>query len=115
MAKSKMTSLPNHWPVTKAFSLLVIAISLAGCGGAKNRVAVYPVTGSVRHAGVPATGAKVVFYAMDRPNPKIPFPTGVVQEDGSFRLTSYKENDGAPVGAYKVSIVWMEPVPPERE
>ncbi len=74
-------------------------------------VAVYPVRGIVLYRGEPAAGAKVVIYATDRDDPRIPFPTGVVQPDGSFQLTSYEANDGAPAGDYRVTVVWPEPIP----
>jgi hypothetical protein len=89
---------------------IVLVLILTGCGK-KNGIAVYPVKGTVRHAGAPAAGAKVVLYAIDRQDATIPFPTGIVQSDGSFTLTSYSEGDGAPAGAYNVAVEWHEPIP----
>ena len=91
--------------------MFILAVSMAGCGQ-QNGVAVYPVRGSVQHAGKPAVGAKVVLYAIDRQDANIPFPKGTVQEDGTFQLTSYRDGDGAPVGDYNVTIEWLEPMPP---
>jgi hypothetical protein len=33
------------------------------------------------------------------------FPTGEVGADGSFKLTTYEPDDGAPVGRYQVTVV----------
>jgi hypothetical protein len=33
-------------------------------------------------------------------------PTGIVQEDGSFELSTYGVKDGAPAGRYRVTLVW---------
>lgn len=85
---------------------------MAGCGDSGNRVDVHPVSGKVLHRGGPATGAKVVLYATERPDSTTPFPSAVVQPDGSFTLTSYTVGDGAPAGKYKVTVVWPEPIPP---
>jgi len=42
-------------------------------------------------------------------------PHGIVGPDGSFRLTTYKTGDGAPLGTYAVTIRWPAPPPPDRE
>ena len=40
-------------------------------------------------------------------------PHGTVGEDGSFTLSTYRGDDGAPEGTYKVTITW--PNGPETE
>jgi hypothetical protein len=32
--------------------------------------------------------------------------TGIVEADGSFKLTTYKAFDGAPAGEYQIGVVW---------
>jgi hypothetical protein len=56
----------------------------------------------------PAAGAFVVFHAQSPAvaDAAAARPFAYVQEDGSFRLTTYAEGDGAPVGEYGVTIVW---------
>jgi hypothetical protein len=70
---------------------------LAGCGGPK----VAQVTGRVTLAGgaVPA-GTYVMFY--DETNKRS--PSGIVEADGRYTLTTDKPGDGAPPGVYKVSF-----------
>jgi hypothetical protein len=96
--------------VAQASICLCLAFAVSGCRDS-GQVAVHPVSGKVMHRGEPAVGAKVVLYAVDRQDPTIPFPTGVVESDGSFRLTSYQESDGAPAGKFRVAVSWPEPIP----
>lgn len=78
---------------------------------------VYPTSGKVLVNGRPADGARVVFY----PNSpgvdgqELPTPAATTDVNGEFRLESYKLADGAPAGSYKVTVVWLEPPPPNAE
>jgi hypothetical protein len=76
----------------------------AGCGTGKPTA--YPVTGKVTVGGKDADGALVCLHPVDGDGPNAVRPLGYVQQDGTFQLTSYKENDGAPAGRYKVTVVW---------
>ena len=89
----------------------VLALSALGCGNSDDRVAVYPVRGTAFYRGAPAEGAKITLYDVDRKDATIPFPSGEVQPDGTFRLTSYQAGDGAPASTYKVTVIWREPMP----
>jgi hypothetical protein len=82
---------------------------MVSCSGTKR---VYPVSGTVLFEGKPAAGAVVKFYsadAADKNAKDVLIPQGVVGADGSFRLTSYKSEDGAPAGNYRVSVFWARP------
>jgi hypothetical protein len=83
----------------------LLLVPLLGCGG-RGPKPVYPVTGEVFYQGKePCAGALVVLHpagaatAVDRPN-------ATVREDGTFRLSTFAEGDGAPAGEYGVTIVW---------
>lgn len=67
----------------------------------------YPITGQVFFEGKPAAGAKVMLFSLDDPKDPILRPMGVVEEDGSFTLNSYRAGDGVPAGEYAVTIVWL--------
>jgi hypothetical protein len=97
------------FPRVPAAVLLAAGVWLcAGCGD--GRRAVYPVRGKVLTANQkPATGAMVTFHPVT-PDPKdAARPVGKVDEQGEYRLTTYTENDGAPAGAYTVTIIWPTP------
>ncbi len=56
----------------------------------------------------PPAGALVVFHPTDPAVEKTigGKPFGKVADDGTFKLTSYAEGDGAPEGEYGVTIDW---------
>lgn len=92
------------------FAALFFA-TLSGCGS-DSKVPVYPVTGKVFYKGEPAEGALVVFYPVGHEKvakEKIePRPSGMVDEEGAFKLTTHETNDGARAGDYQISIVWFK-------
>jgi len=98
----------------------VAALALvSGCGG--DKLTPYPVTGKLLIGGKEPDGALVRLHPVGDDNPNALRPLGYVQPDGSFQLTTYKENDGAPAGRYKVTVEWrpkkkssMEPDGPDR-
>lgn len=75
-----------------------------------NRRATYAVRGKVYFDGSPTPGAQVAFYALSVADKKM-VRTGdaFVEPDGTFRLSSYVANDGAPAGEYAVTVVWRQP------
>jgi hypothetical protein len=84
-------------------------MAICSCSANKR---VYPVSGKVLFEGKPAAGAIVKFYAVDPADKKdgrTVVPQAIVDDDGSFRLTTYSSEDGAPAGKYTVSIFWAKP------
>jgi hypothetical protein len=89
---------------------LVLCLALAGlvmllpsCG--KRRKPVYSVHGKILdNQDKPAVGAMIVFHPVD--DSDLDKPLGYVQEDGSFSLTTYEKDDGAPEGEYVATIEW---------
>jgi hypothetical protein len=97
------------WPPPPLVRLLLAPLILVavGCGGEK-RKSVYPVHGKVLVAGKPAARALVVFHPLDDPDPNARCSTAEVAEDGTFTLSTYSAEDGAPAGKYAVTVVWPE-------
>ena len=91
-----------------------ILFAVIGCSADNDEVDVYPVTGKVLVGGQPAEGAIVTFYSATEElrERKVPPPTGTVDVNGAFHLSSYEPDDGAPAGEFKVTVVWFEPPPP---
>ena len=52
-------------------------------------------------------GALIVLEPVWTNEPVFPRPRGVVNDDGSFVLGTYKKEDGAPAGEYRVSVQWL--------
>lgn len=83
-------------------AVLLVAIAAAGwtasgCGGS----GVVPVTGRVTLVGgAPVPGATIVFENREKRRSA----SGRTDAEGRFRLTTFKVNDGAPPGAYRISV-----------
>ena len=85
---------------------LLVIMFAAGCSGRKGPK-LYPVKGMIYINGQPAKDVNVMF------TPVTPFedglllsPAGATDDDGSFRLTSFDADDGAPAGEYLVTVIY---------
>ncbi|MCA9072950.1 MAG: carboxypeptidase regulatory-like domain-containing protein, partial [Planctomycetaceae bacterium] len=69
-----------------------------------------PAHGTLTVNGDPAVGANVTLHPADGQNfdTRGSRPTGRVLDDGSFLLSTYETNDGAPVGDYVVTVFWAK-------
>src|SRR5262245_41467474 len=99
-----------------AFAAALIACT--SCTKHDSRVPVYPVHGQVLVADKPAKNAFVVFHPAGTDGPEALRPYGHAAADGSFKLTTFEADDGAPAGEYQVSVVWLADVggedPPDQ-
>lgn len=102
-------------------ALALILLAGAGCGGPRT----YPVEGQVVWLdGTPAkelAGGMVQFDLITENENERVSPRGSIAEDGRYRLGTFKTNDGAPAGKYRVlvmPVIWTEgmlrdrPAPP---
>jgi len=88
------------------FALLVAVPMLCSCAK-DQRPPLYPVQGKVFCQGKPAAGAMLFFHPGEGgANPAGMLPHGVVEADGSFRVGTYEEQDGAQAGQYRVTVRW---------
>src|SRR5262245_8182002 len=90
--------------VTRAAAAALLTLGL-GCSGGP---AIYPVEGTVVFAdGSPARelkGYTVEFERAERGAGKLVSAVGTVGPDGTFRLTTLKDGDGAYVGRHRVVV-----------
>lgn len=93
--------------------ILLVPLSLmCGCGRDRDWEEVFPVSGKLLVDGKPAEGAFVCFLAEeDLSNPRALRSTAEVEADGTFHLTTYMSQDGAPAGRYIVTGCWPGPLP----
>ena len=102
----------NLFPSAKKFILLGFPLGLllllAGCGTETIGERKYPVEGRVLIGGAPRANVSVQFWHQD---PAIQgndrHPTGMTDDQGRFRLSTYQTNDGAVPGEYIVTFHWM--------
>ena len=81
--------------------------ALAGCGDEDWQAQTYPARGTITINGAPPAGAVVELHSTgEQPDVRNSRPWAVVQEDGSYSLSTYEKEDGAPVGTYKVVVRW---------
>jgi hypothetical protein len=86
------------WPVAAG-----IALALGSLGCQHQGPTVAPVTGKVLLNGKPLTQGNVVTHPSGGRG-----SNGVIQSDGSFRLSTYGKQDGAIVGIHKVGVLAFE-------
>jgi hypothetical protein len=96
---------------------LLCAISL-GCGGEKIPE-LYPVSGKVTYNGKPVPEAKVTFFLDEKLDPrKTPQrPCSAIADEGGNYVLYWNggDNEGAPEGKYKISIIAFEKVGPDHD
>jgi hypothetical protein len=85
---------------------VAVAFIPVACGAREGRGPVYPVEGKVTIAGEVPEGALVVLYPVSAADGDVVRPSGKVRKDGSFRLTTFEADDGAPKGNYTATIQW---------
>jgi hypothetical protein len=96
-------SMAIHWhgAYLARSGVALALLALAGCSSDDGRLPVVPVTGSVTYKGQPVADAQVIFLNRENNRPAATANTGV---DGSFRLSTYEEGDGATPGNYWVTV-----------
>jgi hypothetical protein len=78
----------------------------AGCGSPAGLV---PVSGKVLYRGEPAAGAVVYFHRHAEPgSPRDPVPSAIVEDDGTFYLSTDGLGNGARPGKYTVLVEWRD-------
>ena len=89
--------------------LMVLLPLVSGCGpDGPDMKPVYPVYGSVLVNDKPAEGAVVMFHPLPIESGRFEMirSRGTVTADGTFQLTTYNTDDGAPEGDYAVTVYW---------
>lgn len=80
----------------------LFAVALLFTAGCQEGIALYPAEGLVQFEnGKPVRNATIELISKD----KGPGPRGRVDREGKFQLSTFKPDDGAPVGEYQVVVV----------
>jgi hypothetical protein len=88
--------------------VIAFALSASACGDGRHPV--FPVSGHVVDgAKKPAVNALVIFHPADPDALPGVLPQGRVDASGNFTLTTYNKDDGAPAGAYTITVFWQRP------
>ncbi len=90
-----------RWFSVASFAALTF---LQGCGGedewAARRPKVYAASGTVKLDGKPLDGATVIYHSQSHDVSA----QGLTDAQGNFKLTTFKQNDGATEGSHKVVV-----------
>lgn len=92
--------------------MTLLSLTAAGCGPSGpepvNPKQVVPVSGIVHVDGEPQPGVKVRLVPIPLPpGGRVTLPTiGRTDEEGNFQLTTYYQNDGAPIGEFGMLFEW---------
>jgi len=97
------------WRKLGVVAVVAVLLGLASCEDGEGRKPTFSVTGKVLYLdGKPAENAIVVFHPVGDATADVLKPRGKVGADGSFKLTSYDGDDGAPAGQYRVTVeLWL--------
>lgn len=68
---------------------------------------VHPVIGHIAVGKLIPSGAQVVFHPVSGALPDQAVPRAVVRDDGSFVISTFGVDDGAPQGEYVVTVQWF--------
>ena len=85
-----------------------LSLVFSGCGG-KSDTGLVPVQGQVTLNGGPLPeggNGNVTFSSADG---KGNTATGLLDDDGNYRMSTFEANDGVLPGEYKVSVSWTSP------
>lgn len=91
-------------------SAALVSLLMGGCNRGPKQLPVFPVEGKVVFQGQAPSGANLVLIPQGQDALNLPRPSAVVQPDGSFKIRTYADADGAPAGKYKVTLQWYKPV-----
>jgi hypothetical protein len=100
-------SFARRRPVLGCLTAAAYLLAIGGCGKSQDPVGRPPVfhaEGKLVYDNGPLAGAFVVLHPRAPSGPSSPRPHGQAAADGSFTLTSYDSNDGAPAGEYAVTV-----------
>lgn len=89
-------------------SIAVIVACLTGCSSQPDWQAdAYPTSGTVRINGETAINAFVMFHSLGGDvDVRKSEPWGIVGADGVYHVSTYGDQDGAPLGEYAVTVTW---------
>lgn len=98
---------PVPMGVTAAVALVLLLLCLP-LFKSSGRVQVFPAQGKAEYEGQPIPNATVFLHPTWLKEPNFPRPRGTVSEDGTYVLGTYRNDDGAPPGEYKVTVQWYK-------
>ncbi len=96
---------PGTFPGLPDLMLVIVTVALvlgtlAGCTESIDRPKTFPVSGKVTYKGQPVTRGTITFQS-DQGHASV----AEIQSDGTYRLSTFGEADGAVAGHYRVYVI----------
>lgn len=89
--------------------VVLLAGQTIGCGQPSWHADLQPVSGECRVNGEPAVRAMILMHPKGhKTDVRESNPWAIVDETGTFHLSTYEPNDGIPLGEYDVTITWLQ-------
>lgn len=85
---------------------LLVLLLFVGCNSGPVRPVCQPVHGRLTFEKQPLAEAQLVFHPLN--SSFVPLPTAMTRADGQFDVTTWADNDGAPLGEYLVTVEWKQ-------
>jgi hypothetical protein len=101
-------------PVSVLLGAMLLVLLIAACGRRATEPVV-PVQGRLLYKGRPAAGARIVFHPLVPGAADKPRPQAFADADGAFRLSTYRQGDGALPGQYAVTVAWPSDAKKEED
>lgn len=102
----KIECLSKRGRIIHCLLLALAAVLPASCSKKAERNPVFPVTGKLMDGDKPLGRALIIFHPVNSSGSGTLLPVGKVAADGSFQVSTYMANDGAPTGEYAVTVIW---------
>lgn len=102
---------PSRGPrLRTVLAAAAVALLMASCSksNAPEQLPVFPVEGKLTLDGQAAPGAFIVLHPVGHELPKTAQPKARVSPDGTFKIGTYSQGDGAPEGEYVLTAEWKK-------
>lgn len=86
--------------------VLLLFLFLTGCSSSGGSATCYPLKGTVLYQKQPLEEAQITLHPVS--GTITPLPTAITNKDGSFVVTTWSADDGAPEGDYTVTVTWKQ-------
>lgn len=81
-------------------TVALVVVTMAGCSESIDRPRTFPVSGKVTYKGQPVTKGTITFQP-DEGQASV----ADIQTDGTYRLSTFGEGDGAVAGHYRIYVI----------
>jgi hypothetical protein len=87
--------------------LVMVGVACTPSPPTLEKVPCHPASGKLSIGGRIPKGATILFVPVNEPaDSKIPRPRATIGENGTFSLSTFGKEDGAPPGEYGIIVFW---------